>query len=121
MSSGGASGGSKTPREYEVTETAPNARDVVDAEPDDDAEIQRRRDAALASTYDPALAHSGKTGEELIEERQDEARMLSDVAIVTAAAIAAHEIAEGQADDSAGSDFDGEAEAGEDDGGDASD
>lgn len=66
-------------------EPAPRT-EVVEAE--EDEESKRARDAALASTFDPALAHNGKTDEELIEERQDEARMLGDVAIAAAIVIA---------------------------------
>lgn len=69
-------------------ETAPGSS-VVEAEADE--EEQRKRDAAGASTYDQALAHDGKTDEELIEERQDAARLVSDAVIVVGvvAAIAA--------------------------------
>ena len=68
-----------------AVEPAPRT-EVVEAE--EDEESKRARDAALASTFDPALAHNGKTDEELIEERQDEARLLGDVAIAAAIVIA---------------------------------
>lgn len=58
----------------------------MEAEEDEDS--KRARDAALASTFDPALAHNGKTDEEMIEERQDEARALGDLAIAAAIVIA---------------------------------
>jgi hypothetical protein len=67
---------------------------VVEAEEDEQA--KRDREAALASTFDQSLAHHGKTDEELIEERQDEARMILDVAIVTGVVIA---VAENEAED----------------------
>ena len=68
-----------------AVEPAPR-QDVLDAE--EDEQSKREREAALASTFDQALAHNGKTDEELIEERQDEARMLGDVAIAAAIVIA---------------------------------
>lgn len=74
-----------------AVEPAPR-QDVLEAEEDEQA--KREREAALASTFNDALAHNGKTDEELIEERQDEARMLVDAAIVTGIviAVAEHEI-----------------------------
>lgn len=71
-------------------ETAPR-KEVLDAE--EDEQSKREREAALASTFDDALAHNGKTDEELIEERQDETRMILDAAIVVgiAVAVAEHE------------------------------
>ncbi|MEZ6023881.1 MAG: hypothetical protein R3C16_10830 [Hyphomonadaceae bacterium] len=121
MSNAGSGGGDK-PRDYDVSEGNPAARDVVDAEPDDDEEIKRRRDAALASTYDPQFAHSGKTDEEMIEERQDEARMLLDVAIVTGAVLAVHELAERDNDSEEAAEADAEEDEADvaDDTGDAS-
>ena len=72
--------------QFEVAiEPAPRT-EVVEAE--EDEESKRARDAALASTFDPALAHNGKTDEEMIEERQDDARLLGDVAIAAAIVIA---------------------------------
>lgn len=68
-----------------AVESAPRT-EVLEAE--EDAESKRQRDAALASTFDPALAHSGKTDEELIKERQDEARMVLDTAIAVGIVIA---------------------------------
>lgn len=68
-----------------AVEPAPRT-EVVEAE--EDEESKRARDAALASTFDPALAHNGKTDEELIEERQDEACALGDIAIAAAIVIA---------------------------------
>ena len=62
---------------------------VVDAE--EDEESKRAREAALASTFDPNRAHAGKTEDELIAEREADARVIVDVAIVTAVAIALHE------------------------------
>ena len=76
---------------FDVTvETTPKA-DVVEVE--EDEESKRQRDAALASTFDPALAHHGKTDEELLEERQDDTRLILDAAIVVgiAVAVAEHE------------------------------
>jgi hypothetical protein len=71
---------------FEVAvEPAPRT-EVVEAE--EDEESKRARDAALASAFDPALAHNGKTDEEMIEERQDEARALGDLAIAAAIVIA---------------------------------
>lgn len=63
---------------------------VIAAEPADE-EKKRRQDAALASTYDPAHTHDGKTDEELIEERHDADLLAIDAAIVVGIAIAAHE------------------------------
>lgn len=68
-----------------AVEPAPHT-EVVEAE--EDEESKRARDAALASTFDPALAHNGKTDEEMLEERQDEARALGDLAIAAAIVIA---------------------------------
>lgn len=74
---------------FEVAvEPAPRS-EVVVAEEDEDS--KRARDAALASTFDPALAHNGKTDEEMIEERNDETRALLDAAIVVGIAVAAAE------------------------------
>lgn len=68
----------------------PTPRDeVVEAEEDEDS--RRDRESALASTFDPALAQHGKTDEEMIEERQDETRLIIDAAIVTGIAIAVAE------------------------------
>jgi len=68
-----------------AVEPAPRT-EIVAAE--EDEESKRARNAALASTFDPALAHNGKTDEEMIEERQDEARALGDIAIAAAIVIA---------------------------------
>lgn len=68
-----------------AVEPAPR-QDVLEAEEDEQA--KRDREAALASTFDQSLAHHGKTDEELIEERQDETRMIGDVAIAAAIVIA---------------------------------
>ncbi|MFN3464743.1 MAG: hypothetical protein ACK4X1_11780 [Terricaulis sp.] len=79
----------RTPPEHPKFEVAvePAPRnEVVEAE--EDEESKRARDAALASTYDPALAHSGKTDEEMIEERNDATRALLDAAIVVGIAVA---------------------------------
>lgn len=74
---------------FEVAvEPAPRS-EVVDAE--EDEESKRARDAALASTFDPALAHNGKTDEEMLEERNDETRALLDAAIVVGIAVAVAE------------------------------
>jgi hypothetical protein len=74
---------------FEVAvEPAPRT-EVVEVEEDEDS--KREREAALASTFDPALAHHGKTDEELIEERKDDARMLGDAAIAAAIVIAVAE------------------------------
>jgi hypothetical protein len=83
--------------EFDVTVEPAPRREVLEAE--EDEESKRDREAALASTFDPALAHHGKTDEELIEERQDEARMLGDAAIATAIVIAAAENENLDADD----------------------
>lgn len=73
-----------------AVEPAPR-REVLEAE--EDEQSKREREAALASTFDDALAHNGKTDEEMIEERQDETRMILDTAIVVgiAVAVAEHE------------------------------
>lgn len=85
-------------------------QDVLDAE--EDEQSKREREAALASTFNDALAHNGKTDEELIEERQDETRMILDAAIVVGIAVAvaeheAHDVEEvvpPEPDDDGGSD-----------------
>ncbi len=74
---------------FEVAVEPAPRNEVVEAEEDEDA--KREREAALASTFDQALAHHGKTDEEMIEERQDEARLLVDAAIVTGIVIAVAE------------------------------
>ncbi len=66
--------------------------EVVDVEEDEDS--MRARDAALASTFDPSLAHDGKTDEEMIEERKDDMRAILDTAIVVGIAVAVAENAE---------------------------
>lgn len=91
-------------------EPAPRAN-VVEAE--EDEESKRKREAELASTFDQSLAHHGKTEEEMIEERQAEARLLVDVAIAAGIVVA---IAENQDDESA--DAEDAVPPGEDDGGD---
>jgi len=84
-----------TEQRFDVAvEPAPESK-VLEAEEDDDS--KRARDAALASTFDPALAHHGKTDEELIEERQDASRALGDAVIVAGVAIALAENAEDDA------------------------
>lgn len=74
-----------------AVEPAPR-KEVLDAE--EDEQSKREREATLASTFDDALAHNGKTDEELIAERQDETRMILDTAIAVgiAVAVAEHEI-----------------------------
>jgi hypothetical protein len=67
---------------------------VLDAEEDEEA--KRKRDAELASTFDPALAHHGKTEEEMIEQRQDEARLLLDAAIAAGIVFAVAEQADNE-------------------------
>ncbi|MEZ5971017.1 MAG: hypothetical protein R3C31_04340 [Hyphomonadaceae bacterium] len=61
-------------------------KEVLEAEEDEAS--KREREATLASTFDQSLAHNGKTDEEMLEERQDEARMLGDAAIAAAIVIA---------------------------------
>jgi hypothetical protein len=74
-------------------EPAPR-HEVVDAEEDEDS--KRKREAELASTFDQSLAHHGKTEEEMIEERQAEARLLVDVAIAAGIIVAVAENQEGE-------------------------
>jgi hypothetical protein len=99
-------------------EPAPRS-EVVEAQVDEDE--KRKREAELASTYDPELAHHGKTDEEKIEKRQDEARLLLDTAIASGIVIALAESAENDTaaadveDGAASEDDDGE-QRGEDDG-----
>lgn len=76
-----------------AVEPAPRS-EVMDVE--EDEESKRARDAALASTFDPALAHDGKTDEEMIEERKDDTRALLDAAIVVGIAVAVAENAENE-------------------------
>ncbi|WP_395647918.1 hypothetical protein [Terricaulis sp.] len=91
-------------------EPAPKTK-VIDAEPADEEE-KRRQDAAAASTYDQALAHDGKTNEELIEERHDAELAVAGAAIV-GGIIIAHELSEVEHDadiDDAGPDDAGDGE-----------
>ena len=84
-------------REYEVAESpfdiaeqsAAPSGSVIEGQADE--YTKRRNDAALASTYDPALAKSGKTDEEIDKQKHDEALAIGGTAIVTAAVIA-HEL-----------------------------
>lgn len=71
---------------YDVSVDPAPKNEVIDAE--EDEEDRLRREAALASTYDPTITHSGKTDEELIAEREADTRLLVDVAIVAGVAIA---------------------------------
>jgi len=89
MSGGGPDDGDRR-FDVAVNDAPPPEREVLDAEPED----EKKRDAALASTFDQELAHDGKSDEELIKERQDDARLLADVVIVTGVIVAAHEAAE---------------------------
>lgn len=59
---------------------------VVQAEEDENA--ARARDAALASTFDPERAHAGKSEEELIAEREAQAREIVDAAIALGVIVA---------------------------------
>jgi hypothetical protein len=94
------SSGDAPKREYDVAEApfevteqiAVQSGAVVEGEADDE-EAKRRQDAALASTFDPALAKSGKTGEEIDKQKHDEALLVGGAAIVTAV-IVAHELGE---------------------------
>lgn len=81
------------PPGFEVSvENAPKAgTPVVEGQAENDEE-RRKLDAALASTYDPTRTHDGKTDEEMLEEREVEARFVADAVIVTGV-IVAHEIA----------------------------
>jgi hypothetical protein len=69
-------------------EPAPKT-DVIDAA--EDEEDAAKRAAGLASTYDPAIAHAGKTDEELIAEREAQGRMMLDAAIALGVVVAAAE------------------------------
>lgn len=89
---------------YDVAEAVTNSDAPLEAELDEDEEKRRAREAALASTFDPDLAHAGKTDEELIEERQDEARLFVDIAIAAGVAAVLHEAMDG---DAAEADLDG--------------
>ncbi|MEZ5994593.1 MAG: hypothetical protein R3C25_02470 [Hyphomonadaceae bacterium] len=88
---------------FDVTvEPAAPGETVIDAVEDEEA--RRRRDAALASTFDPERIHHGKSEEEQIAEREAEARLIVDTAIAAGLTIAAVEAAqhhehEGEADD----------------------
>ena len=89
-------------------EPAPKT-DVIDAA--EDEEEAARRAAALASTYDPAIAHAGKTDEELIAEREAQGRLMVDAAIALGVVIAIAE-ADGEASVTQGTMEDGETEIG---------
>jgi len=81
---------------FEVAlEPAPR-HEVVEAE--EDEQSKRKREAELASTFDPALAHDGKTEEEMIEERQADARLLVDAAIAVGIVVALAENDENELD-----------------------
>ena len=72
---------SEPPEKFDMSvEPAPKTP-VIDAEPAD-AEEKRKQEAAVASTYDQALAHDGKTDEELLEERHDAELAVAGAAIV---------------------------------------
>lgn len=82
------------PKEFDMSvEPAPKTP-VIDAEPAD-GEEQRKQEAAAASTYDQALAHDGKTDEELLEERHDAELAVAGAAIV-GSIIIAHELHEAE-------------------------
>lgn len=72
-------------------EPASKADPVIDAEEDEDEDAKRARDAALASTFDPERAHAGKSDEELIAEREAQARELGDAAIALGVILAVAE------------------------------
>lgn len=74
-------------------EPAPR-NDVVDVE--EDEESKRAREAALASTYDQTIAHVGKTDDEMLAERQADARQLTDAAIVAGVVIIAAQHADSE-------------------------
>jgi hypothetical protein len=84
-------------REYEVAEASFDITEQAAAQPgaviegQADEDGKRRNDAALASTYDPALAKSGKTDEEIDKQKHDEALAIGGAAIV-AAVVIAHEL-----------------------------
>lgn len=96
---------------FDMSVEPASANAAVAAEADE--QEQKKRDAALASTYDPALAHHGKTDEEMLEERQDAARLVMDVAIVAGVVVAV----EAAKDDGDGADDAPEVEDAEDGGG----
>ncbi|HRP12228.1 MAG TPA: hypothetical protein PLK37_14455 [Terricaulis sp.] len=64
---------------------APKA-EIVEAVEDEEAKA--RRDAALASTFDPERARAGKTDEELIAEREAANRAMFDVALAVGVIVA---------------------------------
>lgn len=72
-------------------EPAPKT-EVIDAA--EDEEEAAKRAAALASTFDPAIAHAGKTDEELIAEREAQGRLMVDAAIALGVVIAIAEAEE---------------------------
>lgn len=78
--------------DFEVSEERAPVSRVLDVEEDEEA--KRQREAALASTFDPERAHDGKTDEELIAEREQEARTLVDVAIAAGVVIAVVELSD---------------------------
>ena len=59
---------------------------LVLAEAEEDDELARQR--ALASTYDPLIAHAGKHDEQLIKERQDATLLAVDLAIAASIVLA---------------------------------
>lgn len=71
---------------------APKA-EIVEAEAD--GEEAAKRAAALASSFDPAIAHAGKTDEELIAERDAANRAGFDIALAVGVVVA---VAEAEAD-----------------------
>lgn len=76
---------------FEVVEQAGAQTGAVVEGQAEDEEAKRRQEAALASTYDPMLAKSGKTDEEIDKQKHDEALLIGGAAIVTAV-IVAHEL-----------------------------
>ncbi len=69
-----------------LAETSPlDPRLIVAVEDEAD---KRAREAALASTYDPLIAHDGKSDEQMTKERQEALLLAVDVGFVTGVVLA---------------------------------
>ncbi|MEJ0061259.1 MAG: hypothetical protein WDM79_17580 [Terricaulis sp.] len=72
--------------DVEIASPSDRPRAVIDGQPDE----EDARNAALVSTFDPALAKDGKSDAEIMEEQHDAELAIAGVAIVAGIAIAAH-------------------------------
>jgi len=87
--SGGTNSNDEEAPAFDVSVEQESAAPVIDVEEDDDE--KRKRDAALASTFDQERAHDGKSDEEMIAEREQSTREAVDLAIAIGVVIAVAE------------------------------